>query len=93
MPSPRGHLRIALATALAVGASACSNAADAPTGSAPSPSASAGSVAAGASEGPSPGASSTAEVLRFSAPRLGGGTVRGEDYSNADVAFWFWAPW
>ena len=34
-----------------------------------------------------------AEVLRFSAPRLGGGTVDGEDFAGEDVAFWFWAPW
>lgn len=33
------------------------------------------------------------EVLRFSAPRLGGGTVEGEDFSGEDVALWFWAPW
>jgi len=33
------------------------------------------------------------EVLRFSAPRLGGGTVEGEDFSGQDVALWFWAPW
>jgi hypothetical protein len=35
----------------------------------------------------------TAEVLRFSAPELGGGTIEGEDFSGRDVAFWFWAPW
>jgi hypothetical protein len=34
-----------------------------------------------------------ADVLRFSAQRLGGGTIEGEDYSGSDVAFWFWAPW
>ena len=38
-------------------------------------------------------ADSPAEVLRFSAPRLGGGTVEGEDFAGRDVAFWFWAPW
>jgi hypothetical protein len=35
----------------------------------------------------------TPDVLRFSAPRLGGGTIEGEDYSGRDVALWFWAPW
>jgi hypothetical protein len=35
----------------------------------------------------------TPEVLRFSAPELGGGTVDGQDYSGRDVAIWFWAPW
>jgi hypothetical protein len=33
------------------------------------------------------------EVLRFSAPRLSGGTVEGEDFAGRDVAIWFWAPW
>jgi hypothetical protein len=32
-------------------------------------------------------------VLRFTAPRLGGGTIEGEDFAGRDVAFWFWAPW
>ena len=35
----------------------------------------------------------TPEVLRFSAPELGGGTVDGQDYSGRDVAIWSWAPW
>jgi hypothetical protein len=35
----------------------------------------------------------TPEVLRFSAPKLGGGTLEGADYSGRDVAIWFWAPW
>ena len=34
-----------------------------------------------------------AAALRFTAPRLGGGTVEGEDLAGRDVAFWFWAPW
>lgn len=46
-----------------------------------------------ASERSATGNAPTAQVLRFSAPRLGGGTVEGEDYSGSDVAFWFWAPW
>jgi hypothetical protein len=33
------------------------------------------------------------DVLRFSAPKLGGGSIEGEDYSGRDVALWFWAPW
>ena len=36
---------------------------------------------------------STPAVLRFTAPRLGGGTIDGEDLAGRDVAFWFWAPW
>jgi hypothetical protein len=35
----------------------------------------------------------TAEVLMFTAPRLGGGTIEGADFAGRDVAFWFWAPW
>jgi hypothetical protein len=34
-----------------------------------------------------------AKVLRFEAPRLGGGVLRGADYAGKDVAIWFWAPW
>jgi len=50
---------------------------------------------AGGSDGGSTatGNAPVAEVLRFSAPRLDGGTIEGEDYSGRDVAFWFWAPW
>jgi len=33
------------------------------------------------------------EILDFSAPKLGGGTVRGAEYAGADLAIWFWAPW
>ncbi|MGH2634535.1 MAG: hypothetical protein ACRDHU_00040 [Actinomycetota bacterium] len=40
-----------------------------------------------------PPASAVAEVLDFSSPKLGGGTVRGADYAGADLAIWFWAPW
>ena len=31
--------------------------------------------------------------MRFEAPKLGGGRVRGAEYSGRDVAIWFWAPW
>jgi len=33
------------------------------------------------------------EVLDFTAPSLGGGSVNGSDYVGKDVAIWFWAPW
>lgn len=33
------------------------------------------------------------EELRFSAPLLSGGTLRGEEYAGHDLALWFWAPW
>jgi len=47
----------------------------------------------GSSGGDRNGGGTVPEVLRFSAPRLGGGTVEGEDFSGQDVALWFWAPW
>ncbi|MGH2654619.1 MAG: hypothetical protein ACRDHV_09770 [Actinomycetota bacterium] len=31
--------------------------------------------------------------LMFTAARLGGGTVRGEDFAGHDLVMWFWAPW
>lgn len=33
------------------------------------------------------------EELRFSAPLLTGGGMRGDEYAGRDVAVWFWAPW
>jgi hypothetical protein len=52
----------------------------------------------GAAGSPPPGATgppetAVPEVLDFSAPKLGGGTVNGAVYAKADVAIWFWAPW
>ena len=34
----------------------------------------------------------TPEVLRFSAPLVGGGTFDGASVAGTPVAFWFWAP-
>ncbi|HSL66995.1 MAG TPA: hypothetical protein VK977_02415 [Actinomycetota bacterium] len=31
--------------------------------------------------------------LGFTAPRLGGGTIRGAVYAGQDLVVWFWAPW
>jgi hypothetical protein len=47
----------------------------------------------GASASPTAGGPAPAEVLRFTAPRLGGGTIGGAEFAGRDVAFWFWAPW
>ena len=33
------------------------------------------------------------DVLDFTAPLVGGGTLHGADYAGEDVAIWFWAPW
>lgn len=62
-----------------------------------------GVLAASCTSGPPPGSPSTvtsgtpsatmAEVLDFTAPRLGGETVEGADYAGKDTAIWFWAPW
>jgi hypothetical protein len=38
-------------------------------------------------------AAAVPEVLRFTAPRLSGGTVQGASLAGSDVALWFWAPW
>ena len=80
---PRARHCTAALFSLAIAAAACSGtdgAADAPSGDRSTGSTAAGNEAA-------------AEILRFSAPRLDGGTLEGEDYSRRDVAFWFWAPW
>lgn len=31
--------------------------------------------------------------LRFEAPSLTGGTIRGADFAGQDLVIWFWAPW
>ena len=31
--------------------------------------------------------------LRFTAPALAGGTIRGVDLAGSDLVIWFWAPW
>ncbi len=31
--------------------------------------------------------------LRFEAPALSGGTIRGADFAGKDLVVWFWAPW
>jgi hypothetical protein len=48
----------------------------------------------------SPGPATTATApspvpgeLRFTAPRLGGGTVQGAVFAGRDLVMWFWAPW
>jgi hypothetical protein len=33
------------------------------------------------------------EELRFTAPSLNGGTIRGADLAGNDLVIWFWAPW
>ena len=40
-----------------------------------------------------PGEQGVPPILDFTAPRLGGGTISGADYSGKALALWFWAPW
>lgn len=40
-----------------------------------------------------PPATTSPDILNFSAPALDGPEVVGQDYSGQDVALWFWAPW
>lgn len=32
-------------------------------------------------------------ILDFTAPRLGGGEVNGQEFAGKQLAIWFWAPW
>ena len=32
-------------------------------------------------------------ILDFTAPRLGGGEVNGQELAGNQLAIWFWAPW
>ena len=87
MPARPRHRTRAL-FALAIVAAACSGQGDGVDAPSASP---AGERSTGAS---TPAANGPiAEILRFSAPSLDGGTIEGKDYSRRDVAFWFWAPW
>lgn len=93
MPN-RANRRVAALTAMLIATAACSDA----TGSvgvspADETPVDTGSGSPSADETGSTSDGPAAQVLRFSATRLGGGTVEGEDYSGSDVAFWFWAPW
>lgn len=88
----RANRRVAALTALLIATAACSDATGS-VGVSPDSRVDAGSGRPSADDADSTSDGSSAPVLRFSAPRLGGGTVEGEDYSGSDVAFWFWAPW
>ena len=75
---------------LAVVAAACSSVPAATSTGAGSPTTTASSQPPRPS---SAGAEPLPEVLDFSAPMLGGGTVGGSRYVGKDLAIWFWAPW
>jgi hypothetical protein len=42
---------------------------------------------------PPPASSNAAELLDFTAPLVGAGTVQGAELAGRDLAVWFWAPW
>ncbi len=98
MPAPT--VRTLAALLLAVAVTACSSSEGTYPGPPPSAPAESSTVQPspepagnGGGVGDRNGDGSVPEVLRFSAPRLGGGTVDGEEFSGGDVALWFWAPW
>lgn len=81
LPHPR---LLALLTALALAAAACS--------------ASDGTPSAAESPAVSEGADSSAEggsasLLDISAPAADGTTIDLADYAGQDLMLWFWAPW
>ncbi|MEX2440418.1 MAG: hypothetical protein WD739_11185 [Actinomycetota bacterium] len=88
----RSPLRPAvLVVAMGLVAAACSSSpSQPPAGPAAQPSSNAaqGTPDAGAGREPK-----VPQVLDFSAPQLGGGTVEGASFAGRDVAIWFWAPW
>jgi hypothetical protein len=99
---PERNLRALTAILLLpIAVASCSSSEGTDTGGAPSQPAESSAVqpspepggGGGGGGGDRNGGGPVPEVLRFSAPRLGGGTVEGEDFSGQDVALWFWAPW
>jgi hypothetical protein len=92
MSAPR-ILPLTLAAFLAAAAVACGSNGESAAPPSTGPGSASPTARAGGSPIPDRGDDAVAEVLRFSAPRLGGGTIEGEDLAGQDVAFWFWAPW
>jgi hypothetical protein len=82
---------------LAIGVLALASSCARPTGGPASMRGPSGStLTPGATAPAAPGTVNPADVppeLRFTAPRLGGGTVRGADFAGHDLVMWFWAPW
>ena len=93
----RGH-RVVLGALMLLAVSAAACAADAPTqSSSPRSSSPAPSPPQSVTESPDRGDGDQEppipEILRFTAPGLGGGTIDGESFAGSNVALWFWAPW
>ncbi len=83
---------VPLVVVLALTGAACTGGGEA-TGASPTrapTSAPAGDMSPGGPGGP---ATAVPDVLDFTAPRLGGGTIDGAQYAGAPLAIWFWAPW
>lgn len=77
-----------LAVVLVVGAVALSGGGDAPAGTSPAP---AGEVAIDRAPGPQLQIGDT--IPAFTAPMLGGGTMRWDDYLGTPTVLSIWAPW
>lgn len=91
MPWKRKRIRsTACAVVLVALAAACSSAPAADPTQVADPTRSSPTPVAGP-EAPVP--EGVPEVLDFTAPKLGGGTLEGADFAGQDVAIWFWAPW
>lgn len=84
-----------LVVVIALLAGACSSVPERP-GAEPERAPTLGPSAASKPVGPVAGTGPSADVpqvLDFSAPQLGGGTVDGASFAGRDIAIWFWAPW
>jgi hypothetical protein len=103
MPTAVRHPTVSIAAmlTLAIVATACStgSAPRAPSGdgvrsgtATPSGGPTVGDGESGGEGGRSP-SQAVPQILDFSAPLVGGGTLEGADLAGAPVAFWFWAPW
>lgn len=93
---PAGTAAAPVASSSSAGAPASSAAATTAGGQAATSSTSLAGAAPASSTLPAATAATstiaTPSILKFSVPKVGGGTVNGSDYAGKPVAFWFWAP-
>ena len=80
-----GRRLLGFGAAAALVLSACGSSTGTETSAAPAEAAASGTVSATASP-------DVPEILRFSAPLLGGGTYDGAAAAGKVTAYWFWAP-
>lgn len=84
-----GRRLLGFGAAAALVLSACGSSTGTETSAAPAEAAASGTVSATVSATGSP---DVPEILRFSAPLLGGGTYDGAAAAGKVTAYWFWAP-